>query len=417
MSDLARRAMAYHANPTPGKLAIHPTTPLETQEDLSLAYTPGVGIPVMEIAADPDAAYATTAKGNLVAIISNGSAILGLGNQGALASKPVMEGKAVLFKTFAGIDVFDIEMDESDPEKLIEAITMMAPTFGGINLEDIKAPECFIIEHALKERLNIPVFHDDQHGTAIVVGAGLINALEVAKKSIENVKIVINGAGAAGIAIGTFLKSLGAAHVVLCDSRGVVFKDRTEGMNPYKRDLAVDTDARMLEDAAHHADVLIGVSKKDLFTTEMLQSMNQNPIVFAMANPDPEILPDKAKRIREDVIIATGRSDYPNQINNLLCFPFLFRGALDVRATEINDAMKCACTRSLADLAREPVPAEVLEAYNLSNLTFGRDYLIPKPFDPRLITTVAPAVAQAAQESGVATLTNNHPTPSATPVG
>ncbi|HVW66427.1 MAG TPA: malic enzyme-like NAD(P)-binding protein [Candidatus Peribacteraceae bacterium] len=404
MSDIYQESLAYHRQQPAGKLQIMPTKPMESQHDLALAYSPGVAQPVREIAENADAAYEYTAKGNLLAIVSNGTAILGLGNRGALASKPVMEGKAVLFKKFADIDVFDIEVDTQDPEKMIECIELMAPTFGGINLEDIKAPECFLIERELKKRLSIPVFHDDQHGTAVVAGAGLLNAFRVAGKSFAEASIVINGAGAAGIAIAEMLISLGSPRnqITLCDSKGVIYEGRQEGVNEFKSAFAHKTNARSLADALRGADVFIGVSQANILTPEMLLGMNEKPIVFAMANPEPEIGYELAQKTRSDVIMATGRSDFPNQVNNLLCFPFLFRGALDTRASSINDAMKVAAVHAIADLAREDVPQEVLDAYKLPELSFGSDYIIPKPLDPRLLTTVSPAVAKASMESGAA---------------
>lgn len=404
MKITKEEALRYHRYPQPGKLAIHPTKPMATQRDLSLAYTPGVAVPVLEIAENPEDAFEYTAKGNLVAVVSNGTAILGLGNRGALASKPVMEGKAVLFKRFADVDVFDIEVDTEDPDEVIRVCELIAPTFGGINLEDIKAPECFYIEETLKERLDIPVFHDDQHGTAIISAAGLINALELQGKNLKDVKIVINGAGAAGIAIAQLLVTMGAPkeHILMCDSRGVIYKGRTERMNPYKERFAVETDARTLEDAMQGADVFLGVSVANVVTPEMVKSMADKPIIFAMANPDPEIPYEVAKEVRPDAIVATGRSDYPNQVNNVLGFPFIFRGALDVRARAINDAMKVAAAEALAALAKEDVPDSVLSAYGLTALHFGPEYILPKPLDPRVMLWVSPAVAKAAMETGVA---------------
>ena len=397
-------AIRYHTKGKPGKIEVTPTKPLLTQRDLSLAYTPGVAVPVMEIAEDPDKAFDYTAKGNLVAVLSNGTAILGLGNQGPLASKPVMEGKGVLFKRFADVDVFDIEVDTLDPDEIIRFGQMMAPTFGGINLEDIKAPECFYIEEELEKTTDIPVFHDDQHGTAIISGAGLLNALEITGKKIEDLKFVINGAGAAGIACGEFYIGLGAKreNITMCDSRGVIYKGRGAGMNPYKERFALETDKRTLADAFEGADVFMGVSVANVVTKEMVKSMAPNPIIFAMANPDPEITWEDAHDARPDVIMGTGRSDYPNQVNNVLGFPFIFRGALDVRATNVNMAMKVAAAKALADLAHEDVPDSVLKAYGVDSIHFGEEYLIPKPLDPRVLTHVAPAVAQAAMESGVA---------------
>ncbi|MBW2450787.1 MAG: NADP-dependent malic enzyme, partial [Deltaproteobacteria bacterium] len=370
----------------------------------SLAYSPGVAEPCLEIEKNPDDAYKYTAKGNLVAVVSNGTAVLGLGDIGALAGKPVMEGKGVLFKSFADVDVFDIELDTKDSDELIRTVKLLEPTFGGINLEDIKGPECFYIEEKLQEILDIPVFHDDQHGTAIIAAAGLLNALEVIKKDLKDVKIVVNGAGAAGIACAKLLIDLGAEknNVLLADSKGVIYKGRESGMNEYKDRYAAETTDRTLEDAMKNADVFFGVSVKDAVTPDMLKSMAKDPIVFAMANPDPEILPPVAKEVRDDVIIGTGRSDYNNQVNNVLCFPFLFRGALDTHASAINDEMKIAAVKALADLAKEDVPDSVRKAYGGEAISFGREYLIPKPFDPRVLLHVAPAVAQAAMDTGVA---------------
>ena len=399
--ELTTAALQFHAQPVPGKIATAITKPCETQEQLSLAYTPGVAAPVRAIAADPDAVYQYTGKGNLVAVITDGTAVLGLGNTGPLAAKPVMEGKAVLFKRFADIDVMDIEVESHSSQAFIETVKGIAPTFGGINLEDIAAPACFEIEEALSKQLDIPVFHDDQHGTAIIIAAGLLNALELAGKDLASARIVCLGAGAAGIASMRMLKSLGAEHIYLVDRTGVVFKGR-EGVNPYKQEFACETSRRTLADAMVDADVFIGVSGPNLVTPEMLTSMAKNPIVFALSNPDPEIAPEVAQQTRADLIMATGRSDYPNQVNNVLGFPYIFRGALDVRATCINTAMKVAAVKALAALAHEPVPQEVLNAYGLAQLEFGRDYIIPKPFDPRLRETVSNAVAEAAIASGVA---------------
>jgi malate dehydrogenase (oxaloacetate-decarboxylating)(NADP+) len=401
---LKEDARKYHSEGRPGKIEVIATKPLLTQRDLSLAYTPGVAGPVMEIAEDPDKAFEYTAKGNLVAVLSNGTAILGLGNQGPLASKPVMEGKGVLFKRFADVDVFDIEIDASDPDKIIMFGQMMAPTFGGINLEDIKAPECFYIEEELEKTTDIPVFHDDQHGTAIISGAGLLNALEITGKKIEDIKIVINGAGAAGIACGEFYVGMGAKreNITMCDSRGVIYKGRGAGMNPYKERFAAETDKRTLAEAFVGIDVFMGVSVANVVTKEMVKSMAKDPILFAMANPDPEITWEKAHEARPDVIMGTGRSDYPNQVNNVLGFPFIFRGALDVRATNVNMEMKVAAAKALAAMAHEDVPDSVLKAYGVDSIHFGKDYLIPKPLDPRVLTRVAPAVARAAMETGVA---------------
>jgi malate dehydrogenase (oxaloacetate-decarboxylating)(NADP+) len=396
-------ALDYHERPTPGKTAVVPTKPCETQHDLSLAYSPGVAEPVRAIAEDPEAVYRYTNKGNLVAVISNGSAILGLGNRGAIASKPVLEGKAVLFKRFANIDVFDIEVDAPDRDSFIETVVHIAPTFGGINLEDIAAPECFAIEEILRARLDIPVFHDDQHGTAVIISAGLLNALELQGKSLGEARIVLLGAGAAGLATIQLLISLGARrhNILLLDSKGVVHVHRGD-LNIYKRRHAQDTDKRTLADAMRGADVFIGVSAANLVSADMVKSMADRPIVFALANPDPEIRPEMAHAARGDLIMATGRSDFPNQVNNVLGFPYLFRGALDVHASGVTRGMLTAAVRALARLTHEPVPAEVLRAYNLERLSFGRDYIIPKPLDARLFKVVPPAVAQAAIDSGVA---------------
>jgi len=407
MSDKAKvtddEALAYHLEPTPGKIEIIASTPMATQRDLSLAYSPGVAAPVQAIADNPALAFEYTTKGNLVAVITNGTAILGMGNLGALASKPVMEGKAVLFKRFADVNAIDIELDTEDTEEIINAIRIMGPTFGGINLEDIKAPECFIIEQRLKEEMNIPVFHDDQHGTAVICAAGMINALHISGKKIEDCRIVVNGAGAAGIACIELLKSMGAKHdnCLLCDTKGVIYQGRTEGMNQWKSAHAASTEARTLDDAMDGADVFIGVSVKGAVTQGMVKSMSPDPVIFAMANPDPEITPEDAHAVREDAIVATGRSDYPNQVNNVLGFPYLFRGALDIHARAINDEMKIACADALAALAREDVPDEVALAYG-KKLSFGRDYIIPTPFDPRLIYVIPPAVAKAGMDTGVA---------------
>ncbi len=396
-------ALAYHLSPVPGKYEVVASKPMATQRDLSLAYSPGVAVPVQAIAEAPETAYDYTNKGNMVAVVSNGTAILGLGNLGALASKPVMEGKAVLFKRFADVNAIDIELDTEDPEEIIQAVKLMGPTFGGINLEDIKAPECFIIESRLKEIMDIPVFHDDQHGTAVICAAGLINALELSGKRIEECKVVLNGAGAAGIACLELIKSMGAQHdnCIMCDTKGVIWQGRTEGMNQWKSAHAVQTDARTLEDAMKGADVFLGVSAKGAVTPRMVASMAPNPVIFAMANPDPEIAPEEAQAVRPDAIVATGRSDYPNQVNNVLGFPYLFRGALDIHARAINDEMKIACAEALARLAREDVPDEVAMAYG-RKLSFGRDYIIPTPFDPRLIYVIPPAVAKAGMKTGVA---------------
>jgi malate dehydrogenase (oxaloacetate-decarboxylating)(NADP+) len=396
-------ALEYHRGKRPGKISVTPTKPLDTQRDLSLAYTPGVAEPVLEIEAQPSAAYEYTAKSNLVAVISNGTAILGLGNRGALASKPVMEGKGVLFKVFADVDVFDIEVDSEDPDEFINVVTCIAPTFGGINLEDIKAPECFYIEEKLKDSLDIPVFHDDQHGTAIISGAALLNGLELVEKDISSVRVVVSGAGASAISCSELAVRLGVKreNILLVDSRGVVYEGREEGMNPYKARFQARTDARDLADAVQGADVFYGLSVADVLTAEMVKTMADRPLVFAMANPDPEIRYELAKSVRPDIIVATGRSDYPNQINNVLGFPFIFRGALDVRACAINEEMKAAAAHALADLAKQDVPDSVLHAYGLDRLKFGPEYIIPKPFDSRVLLWEAPAVAQAAIESGV----------------
>ena len=396
-------ALAFHLEPTPGKFEISPTVPMNTQRDLSLAYSPGVAVPCEAIAAKGELAYDYTNKGNLVAVISNGTAVLGLGNLGALGSKPVMEGKAVLFKRFADVNSIDIELDTEDPDEFCRAVKLMEPTFGGINLEDIKAPECFIIEQRLKEQMDIPVFHDDQHGTAVICAAGLINALHLSGKKIQDVRIVLNGAGAAGIACVELLKVMGARHenCIVCDTKGVIYQGRTAGMNQWKSAHAVATDLRDLAGAMVGADVFLGVSAKGAVTQDMVASMAENPVIFAMANPDPEITPEEAQAVRPDAIVATGRSDYPNQVNNVLGFPYLFRGALDIHARAINDDMKIASAVALADLAREDVPDEVAIAYG-RKLTFGRDYIIPTPFDPRLIHRIPPAVARAGMDTGVA---------------
>lgn len=401
--DRKQAALNYHAQPEPGKISISITKPCHTQDDLGLAYTPGVAEPVRAIVADPEAAYRYTAKGNLVAVITDGSAVLGLGNVGALASKPVMEGKCVLFKKFADIDVFDIEVNADSPQSFINTVASIAPSFGGINLEDIAAPHCFEIEKTLSERLDIPVFHDDQHGTAVIVGAALLNALELQDKSIDSAKIVCLGAGAAGIASMRLLLALGASkdNIRLVDRNGVIHSERT-GLNPYKQEFATKTDDRTLRDAMTDADVFIGVSGPNLLTIDDIVVMATRPIVFALSNPDPEIDPATAKAVCDDMIIATGRSDYPNQVNNVLGFPFIFRGALDVRASSINQEMLVAAVHALAALAHEPVPQEVLRAYRIEALEFGKDSIIPKPLDPRLIDRIPPAVAKAAVESGVA---------------
>jgi malate dehydrogenase (oxaloacetate-decarboxylating)(NADP+) len=397
-------ALRYHSEGRKGKVEVVSTKPCVTQTDLSLAYTPGVAEPCREIHQSPDKIWEYTSRGNLVAVISNGTAVLGLGDIGADAGKPVMEGKGVLFKRFADIDVFDIELNSHDADEIIKAVQLMEPTFGGINLEDIKAPECFQIEETLKKTMKIPVFHDDQHGTAIISGAALLNAIELAGKDISKVKVVFNGAGASGIACANYYISLGVSrhNLILCDTKGVVYAGRKEGMNPYKAKLAAETKARTLAEAIEGADVFVGLSGPNVFTKEMVKSMAKDPVIFAMANPDPEITYDDATSVRSDLIMATGRSDYPNQVNNVLGFPFIFRGALDVRATAINEDMKHAATKALADLAKEPVPYSVIKAYRLQSLKFGRDYIIPKPFDPRVLLWVAPAVAKAAMDSGVA---------------
>jgi malate dehydrogenase (oxaloacetate-decarboxylating)(NADP+) len=396
-------ALDFHSRGRPGKIEIVATKPMATQRDLSLAYSPGVAIPVEEIAADPGKAYDLTAKGNLVAVISNGTAILGLGNLGALASKPVMEGKAVLFKRFADVDSIDLEVDTIDPQRFIEAVELLAPSFGGINLEDIAAPDCFIIEQALRERMNIPVFHDDQHGTAIITAAGLINACSLTDRDLKSLKVVCNGAGAAAIACTELIKAMGVPHgnVIMCDRKGVIHKGRSD-LDQWKSAHAVDTDARTLGEALVGADVFLGLSAAGALKPDMVLAMAPKPIIFAMANPDPEILPEDAKAARPDAIIATGRSDYPNQVNNVLGFPFIFRGALDVRATAINEEMKIAAAHALAELAREAVPEEVAAAYGGKSQSFGPDYIIPAPFDPRLIEIVPCAVAEAAMRTGVA---------------
>ena len=397
-------ALQFHRSGKPGKLEINPTKPMATQRDLSLAYSPGVAIPVRRIAETPDSAYDYTAKGNLVAVISNGTAILGLGDLGALASKPVMEGKAVLFKRFADVDSIDLEVDTSDVDAFVNAVRYLGPSFGGINLEDIKAPDCFVIEQRLREAMDIPVFHDDQHGTAIIAAAGLINALKITGRDLKSFRLVCNGAGAAAIASVELIKAMGVPHdnVILCDSKGVVYQGRTDGMNQWKSAHAVATKARTLAEAMKGADVFFGLSIKGALSPSMVASMAKKPIIFAMANPDPEITPEEVLKVRDDAIMATGRSDYPNQINNVLGFPYIFRGALDVRARTINEPMKIAAARALAQLAREDVPDEVAAAYHGSRLRFGPDYLIPVPFDPRLISKIPPAVARAAIESGVA---------------
>lgn len=397
MDDLKKRALDYHQFPTPGKLSVDSTKPCATQDDLSLAYTPGVAEPVREIHADPANAYKYTNKGNLVAVITDGTAVLGLGDMGALASKPVMEGKAVLFKRFAGIDVFDIEVNAATPDEFIQTVVNIAPTFGGINLEDIAAPHCFYIENELKKRLDIPVFHDDQHGTAVIVAAALLNALELQGKTLARAKIVFLGAGAAGCSCAKLLKLMGATNITMVDRSGVLDTSRSD-LHDNNRELAVAPSAhKTLADVMPDADVFIGVSAKNALDANLIKGMAKNPIVFALANPDPEVLPSLAHAVRDDLIMATGRSDFPNQVNNALCFPYLFRGALDAKAKKITDKMKVAAAKALSALAREPVPAEVLAAYHLQSLSFGKDYIIPKPFDPRLMKYVSTAVAEAAE--------------------
>ncbi|HDK35335.1 MAG TPA: NADP-dependent malic enzyme, partial [Bacteroidetes bacterium] len=397
-------ALEYHSKGRKGKIEVVNTKPCNTQRDLSMAYTPGVAIPCLEIKKNPQDVFEYTAKGNLVAVVSNGTAVLGLGDIGPEAGKPVMEGKGILFKRFADVDVFDIEVNSHSPDDIIKLCELIEPTFGGINLEDIKAPECFYIEETLKKRLNIPVFHDDQHGTAIISGAALLNALELTGKAIEDIVVVVNGAGAAGIACAKFYIQLGVRkkNIIMCDSKGVVYKGRTNGMNPYKAEFEIETEKRTLGDAMVDADVFMGVSVANVVTKEMVRSMAEKPIILAMANPDPEISYEDAKEARSDVIMATGRSDYPNQVNNVLGFPFIFRGALDVRAKGINEKMKIAAAHALANLAKEDVPDSVIKAYGGKPITFGPDYIIPKPLDPRVLLWEAPAVAKAAMETGVA---------------
>ena len=401
--EINQAALTYHAEPRPGKISVEVTKPAETARDLSLAYTPGVAEPVRRIAENPEDAYRYTAKGNLVAVITDGTAVLGLGRVGALAGKPVMEGKGVLFKHFADIDVFDIEVQAETPQEFIDTVRRIAPTFGGINLEDIAAPHCFEIEQALIEQLDIPVFHDDQHGTAIIIAAGLLNALELQGKSLGEARMVVLGAGAAGIAAVRLLIAMGAHrnNILVVDRKGVIHTGR-EDLNPYKFGVAAETDRRTLEDAMEGADVFIGVSGPDLVTRGMLASMAERPVVFALSNPVPEIRPEIAREVRDDLVMATGRSDYPNQVNNVLGFPFIFRGALDVRASRINEAMQIAAAQALRELTHEPVPQAVLDAYDLDSLAFGPDYILPKPFDPRLREVVPPAVTRAAIETGVA---------------
>jgi len=395
MSRQIKDALDYHEFPIPGKLSIMPTKPCDTADDLALAYTPGVAEPVLAIAKDPSNAYRYTNKGNLVAVITDGSAVLGLGDVGALAGKPVMEGKGVLFKRFADIDVYDIEIDCSDPDEFIQTVVNIAPTFGGINLEDIAAPHCFYIESELKKRLDIPVFHDDQHGTAVIVAAGLINALEIQQKKLSEVNIVFLGAGAAGCSCARLLKLMGAKKISLVDRKGVLNKKRSD-LNKYNQDLAIETNCNTLEEVMINSDVFIGVSGANLLSPDLILKMNKNPIIFALANPDPEILPDEAHSVRDDIVMATGRSDFPNQVNNVLGFPFLFRGALDAKAKEITNDMLVAAAIALAKLAKEEVPQSVLDAYEAQSMIFGKEYFIPKPFDPRLIDWVAKAVRQAA---------------------
>lgn len=397
-------ALAFHQEPTPGKIAVLPTKPMQTQRDLSLAYSPGVAVPVKAIAKDENLAYDYTSKGNTVAVISNGTAILGLGDLGALASKPVMEGKAVLFKRFADVDSFDIEVDTRDADALIECVRLIGPTFGGINLEDIKSPECFQIEAELREKLKIPVFHDDQHGTAIIAAAGLLNAAEITGRNLKDIKVAVSGAGAAGLSVAGLIHHLGVPkqNIIMCDREGVIYQGRRKDMDQYKSGFAVKTKKRTLAEAIDGADVLIGLSVKGAVSKDMVKSMAKNPIIFVMANPDPEIKPEEIMEVRSDAIIATGRSDYPNQVNNVLGFPYIFRGALDVRASAINEEMKVACARALAMLAREDVPDEVAAAYHGARPKFGKDYIIPVPFDPRLISYIPPFVAQAAMDTGVA---------------
>ena len=399
-----QQALDFHTLPVPGKLSLLPTKPMATQRDLSLAYSPGVAVPVEEISRDPDLVYDYTSKGNMVAVISNGTAILGLGNLGAMASKPVMEGKSVLFKRFADIDSFDIEVEEEDAEKFIQCVERFGNTFGGINLEDIGSPECFIIEQELREKLDIPVFHDDQHGTAIIATAGLINAAQLTGRKFEDMKVVLSGAGAAGLSVLGLIKRLGVKNenAIVLDSKGVIYQGRQEAMDQWKAPHAVDTSLRTLEEAMSGSDVFLGLSIAGIVTQDMIRSMNDQPIIFAMANPDPEITPEEIKEVRGDAIIATGRSDYPNQVNNVLGFPYIFRGALDVRARNVNEEMKLACAHALADLARQDVPEEVAAAYHGQRPKYGPEYIIPAPFDPRLISEIPPYVAQAAMDTGVA---------------
>ena len=394
MNKKIKEALDYHEFPVPGKLAVNPTKPCDTADNLALAYTPGVAEPVREIAKDPSNAYRYTNKGNLVAVITDGSAVLGLGDVGALAAKPVMEGKGVLFKKFADIDVYDIEINCSDADEFIQTVVNISPTFGGINLEDIAAPDCFYIESELKKRLDIPVFHDDQHGTAVIVAAGLINALEIQEKNLSEVNIVFLGAGAAGCSCARLLKLMGAKNILLVDRKGVLNKNRSD-LNKYNQDLAIDSKCNTLKEAMMDSDVFIGVSGANLLAAELVANMKKKPIIFALANPDPEILPSQAHAVRDDIVMATGRSDFPNQVNNVLGFPFLFRGALDAKATEITNKMLIAAANALADLAKEDVPQSVLDAYGAQSMSFGKEYFIPKPFDPRLIDWVAKAVKEA----------------------
>ncbi|WP_096026725.1 malic enzyme-like NAD(P)-binding protein [Campylobacter lanienae] len=396
--SLKQKALDYHEG---GKIEINVKKPCVSAEDLSLAYSPGVAEPCIEIESNNELAYKYTNKGNLVAVITDSTAVLGLGDIGAIAGKPVMEGKSVLFKKFANVDAFDIELDEKDPDKIVEICKALAPTFGGINLEDIAAPKCFYIEKKLQESVNIPVMHDDQHGTAIITTAGLLNALEINGKDISKIKVVVSGSGAAGIACAKMYQSVGVKNIIMCDSKGVIHSKRDD-LTEQKMEFAIDTDDRTLGDALRGADMFLGLSKAKLLTPDMVKSMANNPIIFALANPEPEIRPEIAHEIRDDIIIGTGRSDYPNQVNNVLGFPFIFRGALDVRATKITENMKIAAAIALAKLAKESVPSEVCKAYNISQIKFGKDYIIPKPFDPRVLFTVAPAVAKAAVEDGVA---------------
>ncbi|HKJ01735.1 MAG TPA: malic enzyme-like NAD(P)-binding protein, partial [Longimicrobiales bacterium] len=407
MANRTKEALDYHSQGRPGKIEVVPTKAVATARDLSLAYSPGVAEPCREIHANPEDVFKYTARGNLVAVVSNGTAVLGLGNLGALASKPVMEGKGVLFKRFAGIDVFDLEVGSEDPDDVIKFCQLLEPTVGGINLEDISAPACFVIERTLKETMDIPVFHDDQHGTAIIAAAALLNALDLIGKKIEEVKVVFSGAGASALSTAAHFQRLGVApeNILVADSKGVLYEGRTEGMNEYKVPYAVKTEARTLGDAMKGADVFVGLSMKGVVNKDMVASMAANPVIFALANPDPEILPEEVAEVRDDAIMATGRSDYPNQVNNVLGFPFIFRGALDVRARGVNHEMMLAATRALADLAREDVPDTVRGAYDGSDISYGREYLIPKPFDHRVLFYVAPAVAKAAMETGLSRTT------------